>query len=81
MNRPAIAGELRSIEAARDLPAREREYFDELITVGEYVIAFENLCTQLYEHEIQLPDNEWRALASIGSQLQVAPHYWELLRP
>ena len=45
------------------------------------MIAFQDLCTQLYEHEIQLADSEWSALASIGSQLQVAPRYWELLKP
>lgn len=67
------------IASAHELPLHDVEQIEGLIEVGERAIAFENLCTQLYEYDIELPSALRGTLASIGRQLGVAPRYWEML--
>lgn len=67
------------MDAAGDLPLRDVDQVERLIQVGERAVAFENLCTQIYEYEIRLPSSLRETLASIGQQLRVAPRYWERL--
>lgn len=67
------------MDAANDLPLRDVEQIEGLIQVGERAVAFENLCTQMYEYDIRLPSDLQDTLLSIGEQLGVVPRYWELL--
>lgn len=67
------------MDAANDLPLRDVEQIEGLIQVGERAVAFENLCTQIYEYDIRLPSDLHDTLLSIGEQPGVAPRYWELL--
>ena len=67
------------MDAAHDLPLRDIEQVEGLIQVGERAVAFENLCTQIYEYDITLPSDLRDALVSTGEELGVAPRYGELL--
>ncbi len=67
------------MDAARALPPSDLEQVEDLIRVGEQRVAFENLCTQIYEYDISLPLYLRGLLAEVGEQLGVAPRYWELL--
>jgi hypothetical protein len=50
-----------------------------LIDVGEPVIAFENLCQNLYEYEMPISADEYQRLAALGVQWGVAPDGWRFL--
>jgi hypothetical protein len=67
------------MDAASALPIRDVEQFEGLIQVGERTVAFENLCTQLYEYDVALPRDLYGTLVSVGEQLRVSPRYWERL--
>ncbi len=67
------------MDAARDLPLRDVEQVEGLIEVGERAVAFENLCTQIYEYDIKLSPDLRETLVSIGEQLGVAACYWNRL--
>lgn len=67
------------IDSAPELPLHDIEQIESLIEAGERAVAFENLCTQLYEYDIELPSPLRDTLASIGRKLGVAPRYWEML--
>jgi hypothetical protein len=67
------------MDAASDLPLRDVDQIEGLIEVGERAVAFENLCTQLYEYDIRLSSDLRDTVISIGAQLEVAPRYWERL--
>ena len=62
-----------------ELPSKDIEMVDELIVVGESVIAIENLCTQLYEHSIRLSEAQHQELESVGRMLGIRPVAWERL--
>jgi hypothetical protein len=51
----------------------------ELIDAGEPGVAFENLCTQLYEYEVTPDEASWEALAEIGAYFRSNPDLWQRL--
>jgi hypothetical protein len=67
------------LDAASALPPHDVQQAEGLIQVGERAVAFENLCTQLYEYDIRLPLDLRDTLVSIGKQLGVQPRYWKRL--
>jgi hypothetical protein len=76
----SVGGRLHLImDAANDLPLHDAEQVEGLIQAGERAVAFENLCTQIYEYEIRLPSGLRDTVASTGEQLGVASRYWERL--
>lgn len=68
-----------AMDAARSLPPGDLEQVEDLIQVGEQRVAFENLCTQIYEYDVRLPLYLRGLLAEVGEQLGVAARYWERL--
>lgn len=52
----------------------------EFIDVGEPVLAFETLCTQLDEYEVTVRDETVDLLATIGTGLGLDSRLWEDLR-
>jgi hypothetical protein len=75
-----LTGRLHLImDAANGLPLSDVEQIEGLIQVGERAVAFENLCTQIYEYDIQLPSYLQDTLISVGEQLKVDPRYWQRL--
>jgi hypothetical protein len=64
------------MDAARSLPLDDLAQVEDLIQVGEQRVAFENLCTQIYEYDVRLPSYLRDLLAEAGQALGVAPRYW-----
>lgn len=74
LTREQIAGRLRqAIEAAKGLTPNDIENVQELIEVGELLVAFETLCTQIYEWEIALSPEVIRDLEELGVSLGADP--------
>jgi hypothetical protein len=84
MTMPLTTGEVTrrlhlAMDAARSLPLGDLEQVEGLIQVGEQRVAFENLCTQIYEYDIRLPLYLRGLLAEVAEQLGAASRYWERL--
>jgi hypothetical protein len=67
------------MDEASDLPLHDIEQIEDLIRAGERLVAFENLCTQLYEYDIRLTPYLRDILASVGTELMAVDRYWERL--
>ena len=59
------------------LPAEQVKDMAELARAGEPGIAFENLCTQLYEYGIAVDDATRKRLQEIGSAMRLKSKYWD----
>lgn len=66
--------------AARGLPEVDVSTAVELTGVGEPGVAFEHVCTQLYEYDIAITDSEREILKELGTAMERKPEYWERLR-
>jgi len=64
---------------AGQLPAQDVENVLELIEVGEPVLAFDTLCTQLFEYDASVPLSVRDELADLGRGMQLAPSLWKNL--
>ena len=69
----------RATDESSELPAKDIEFIREFIQVGEFLLAFETLCTQLYEYEITLSDSRASVLRQIGLALGADQRYLSLL--
>ncbi len=49
----------------------------ELVAHGEYGVALENLCEELYEWDIAVPADSLRQIVALGSGMGIDPSYWE----
>ena len=56
-----------------------RNWRRSLIDVGELGVAFENLCTQLYEYDVMVDAETKSSLAAIGGYLGLDLRLWERL--
>lgn len=86
MNAPAaddLAAELRAalIEVDDQLPATDAENVTELIDAGEFGVALETLCTQLYEVDAVVSERTFQRLESIGSSMGMSAKTWAMLKP
>jgi hypothetical protein len=63
------------MDAARSLPLADLEQVEDLIQAGEQRVAFENLCTQIYEYDVRLPMYLRGLLAEAGEHLGVLPAF------
>lgn len=63
-----------------DLDQDEIERVEELVQVGEFAIALENLCTQLHEFDVAVDDDTVAAIAVVGTSVGVEDRYWKMLR-
>jgi hypothetical protein len=67
-----VADLRRAVHGAGGLPERDIESIEVLIRVGEWQIALEHLCTQIYEYDIAIDPTERRLLEELGFELGVA---------
>ncbi|MCP4371709.1 MAG: MafI family immunity protein [Deltaproteobacteria bacterium] len=58
------------------LPKDDIESIRELVDAGEYKVAFENLCTQLYEYEIKVEPATVKELDNIGTKMKLNKSLW-----
>lgn len=69
----------RAMDEACDLPAEDIDQVETLIQLGERLVAFETLCTQVYEYEIALDPDLVRQLVEVGRHLGADAGYGRLL--
>lgn len=76
-----IASELEAVleNVAARLPAQDQENVASLINAGELGVAFETLCTQLYEYDVAPQPADLGRLAAVGRELKLEPSVWEIL--
>ena len=67
------------VDSIVDLPQDDIERAEELVYVGEWAVALENLCTQLYEYDVDVSDEILRLIESLARDLGVADRYWAVL--
>jgi hypothetical protein len=74
-------GALRAVTVTVEdlLPSCDIRSIWELIDAGEPGVAFENLCTQLYEYEVTPDEPSREALAEIGTYFRSDTDLWERL--
>lgn len=77
-----LVGRLRAVvlELEAQLLPREVEMIWELIDVGEPRVAYEVLCSQLYEHDAGIGAPTVAALSDLGAAMNLEPRQWQLLR-
>ncbi len=57
------------------LPDEDVSNIGQLIDVGEWALAVEILCTQLYEYDIDVELETIQRIAAVGERLEVPAHY------
>ncbi len=60
------------------------EFVDEYVSLArhnECVIAFENLCDQLFEFDVVPSEQEFQAICEIGERMKIDPQRWSFLTP
>jgi hypothetical protein len=71
----------KALDAAVGLTPDDISNVQSLIDVGEWLVAFETLCTQVYEWEISLEPAVIRDLEGLGTALgarrELTDHLWE----
>jgi hypothetical protein len=65
---------------AAGYPERVKD-LSELIDVGEFAIALENICSNLDDFECSIPIKAYNLLTEAGVYLKVNSSYWEILKP
>lgn len=63
----------------RGFPTEELNRVDGLAQAGEWAIALENLCSQLYEHDFAVTTRVRSEIEALGRALSVDPRYWTRL--
>jgi hypothetical protein len=62
-----------------DFPEDEIDKIEQLVQVGEWKVALENLCTQLCEYDVKLPKDVLSAISELGREVGVDERYWSAL--
>jgi hypothetical protein len=70
----------RAMDAAVGLPPEDIDQIEMLIRVGERLVAFETLCTQVYEYEVALDPEVVQQLIEVGLVLGADDRYSRLLQ-
>lgn len=61
------------------IPAEQLADMRDLLCHGEPGVAFENLCSQLFEYDTVIPVALWERLRLVGEQMGIASDYWQRL--
>jgi hypothetical protein len=61
------------------LPPHQLDQMAELVDAGEPGIAFENLCTQLFEYDIKINSDMLVIFEEIGGAMGTKEKYWQRL--
>ncbi|HVZ75615.1 MAG TPA: MafI family immunity protein [Polyangia bacterium] len=63
------------------LPDEQLQDVIALVRAGEPGVALENYLTQLFEYDVTIPREVFRALRGIGEEMGIDPKYWKRLAP
>ena len=69
------------VDSIVGLPQEDIQRVEELVEVGEWIVALENLCTQLYEYDVDLPAETLKSIEDLCRDIGVADRYWRVLVP
>jgi hypothetical protein len=58
------------------IPPEQLSDMTELVRAGEPGVAFENLCTQLFEFDAVIPPDLRERLRRLGEQMGIASDFW-----
>ncbi|WP_156186625.1 MafI family immunity protein [Cellulomonas sp. A375-1] len=76
MDPSVVIGELRrALEGAGGLPASDVDSIAVLINAGEWRLALETLCTQTYEYDVEVSEEQRALLGRLGRVLDVPAGY------
>jgi hypothetical protein len=80
MNRN-LEAELKEIISIFDghLPPDQLLEMKELNAAGEPGVAYENLCVQLFEFDVQVNESQFYQIRKLGLAMRIQPKYWERL--
>lgn len=62
-----------------DLPKADRDNVVMFLEGGEWGLAFDSLCHQIYENDITIAENFYERAASIASSMQIENSEWAFL--
>ena len=62
------------------LPPERIESISTCIHAEEWAVAFEILCSNLYEYEFPISKQTYKLLEEIGLSVKAKKDYWELLK-
>lgn len=65
----------RALEGAAGLPASDVNSIAVLINAGEWRLALETLCTQTYEYDVEVSEEQRSLLGHLGQVLDVPVGY------
>ncbi|HEU5001762.1 MAG TPA: MafI family immunity protein [Actinomycetota bacterium] len=68
------------IDSITGLPEADIANTEDHVQAGEWVLALENLTTQLYEYDVALPPNILDSIATLGRDIGMDRHYCTQLR-
>ncbi|PKL34703.1 MAG: hypothetical protein CVV45_01890 [Spirochaetae bacterium HGW-Spirochaetae-10] len=63
-----------------DLPKADRDNVTMFLEGGEWGLAFDSLCHQIFENDITIGENFYARAASIASSMQIENSEWAFLR-
>jgi hypothetical protein len=66
-------------EYGDSLPSERKDSIVELIQVSEYGIAFENLCSELYEYDVKVSRESLVLISEIGNKMGISSDCWSML--
>jgi hypothetical protein len=64
------------LDGLRDFPEAEIDQVKDLVRVGEWAVALENLCSQLYEYGCALAPTVLATIEELGRETGVDARYW-----
>ncbi|HEY5978167.1 MAG TPA: MafI family immunity protein [Microlunatus sp.] len=67
------------VDVEKELPASDAGNVRELLDAGEVSLAFDTLCTQLYEFDIRISPVSKATLDAVGRRLGLDPELWTVL--
>ena len=65
---------------AHDLPEGDVLSINELIRAREWGVGFENLCTQLYEYDVNIPRKLFDRIEKLGRIMELEDSIWRDLQ-
>ncbi|WP_284452577.1 MafI family immunity protein [Parachlamydia acanthamoebae] len=67
-------------EVSNDLPKQDVQNIIEFVKYREWGVAFETLCTQLYEFDIKISPDSYEKIAVLGKLMKLESSNWEFLK-
>ena len=67
-------------EVKHNLSKKDFENIKEFIYHNEYGLAYETLCTQLYEHNVSISKEFYENIYTLSVPMEINPLYWTPLQ-